>query len=173
MKRGELVDEMIARQAIKGDEQAILQVLFEYEDVLYRTAFAYLKNEHDALDAMQELMYRTLKKIHTVKEPAYVSTWLMRVLLNICHDMKTKQQRTIYTEQLDIEVQQQSNLEIVDMVNQLPLREQEIIYLKYFQQLQNKEIAELQAIPEGTVKSRIHSALKSLRKIVKQEGDWR
>ena len=57
----------IAKKAIKGDEQAFLQVMQLYKDTLYRTAFAFLKNEHDALEAMQEVTFRAYQKIHTVR----------------------------------------------------------------------------------------------------------
>ena len=89
--------EQVARQAIKGDEQAILMILEHYEETLYRTAYAYLRNEQDALDAMQELAYRALKKMHKVKEPAYMNAWLVRVLINICLDMKKKRVETVST----------------------------------------------------------------------------
>ncbi|WP_332651241.1 sigma-70 family RNA polymerase sigma factor [Lysinibacillus sp. 54212] len=165
------MDEKIIKRAIARDENAILQLLDFYEDTLYRTAYAYLKNEHDALDAMQELTYCTLKKLHTVKEPQYVRTWLMRVLLNICHDMNKKRKDVPFTDRLEGEATLDTDIEILQIIEGLPLREQEVIYLKYFQGLQNNEIAKLQNVPEGTVKSRVHSALKRLRSIVGQRGE--
>ena len=161
--------EKIARRAIGGDEQAILSLLEHYEESLYRTAYAYLRNEQDALDAMQELAYRALKKMHQVKEPAYVSTWLVRVLINICLDMKKKQQK--YTSDYKEPVyEQHSDFEVLDLIQHLPEQEQQAIYLKYVEQWTNKDIAQLQNIPEGTVKSRVHHALKKLRLLFGQGG---
>ena len=161
--------EKIARQAIGGDEQAILSLLEHYEETLYRTAYAYLRNEQDALDAMQELAYRALKKMHQVKEPTYVSTWLVRVLINICLDMKKKQQKyaSDYKEPV---YEQHSDFEVLDLIQHLPEQEQQAIYLKYVEQWTNKDIARLQNIPEGTVKSRVHHALKKLRLLFGQGG---
>ena len=68
----------IARKAIKGDDEAFLQIMQLYKDTLYRTAFAFLKNEHDALEAMQEVTFRAYQKIHTLKEPTYMKTWLSK-----------------------------------------------------------------------------------------------
>ena len=165
------MDEKIIKSAIAGNETAILQLLDFHEDALYRTAYAYLKNEHDALDAIQELTYRTLKKLHTVEEPQYVRTWLMRVLLNICHDMNKKQKDVSFIDTLEGESSLETDIEILQILEGLPLREREVIYLKYFQGMQNNEIAKVQNIPEGTVKSRVHSALKRLRSIVGQRGE--
>ena len=81
----------LMKRAITGDEQAIVLLLEHYEQGFYKIAFAYLKNEHDAVDAIQEMTYRCLKKIHTVNAPEYLQTWLVRILINICLDMKNKQ----------------------------------------------------------------------------------
>ena len=161
--------EQVARQAIKGDEQAILMILEHYEETLYRTAYAYLRNEQDALDAMQELAYRALKKMHQVKEPAYINTWLVRVLINICLDMKKKRVETVST-YAEPSYEVQTNFEVLDLISQLPEQEQQAIYLKYVEQRTNKDIATLQNIPEGTVKSRVHHALKKLRLLFGQGG---
>lgn len=52
----------IVQRAIRGDHQAILSLIEMDEDILYRMAFTYLKNEQDALDVMQDLVYKALKK---------------------------------------------------------------------------------------------------------------
>ncbi len=50
---------MLVRKAIKGDEEAFLALIHSYEEALYRTAISYLKNEGDALEALQEVtLYR-------------------------------------------------------------------------------------------------------------------
>lgn len=162
--------EDIAKRAIQGEQQAILALLAHYEETLYRTAYSYLRNEHDALDAMQELAYRTLKKIHQVKESKYVATWLVRVLINICQDMLAKR-GVVQEAVIERSYEQQTDFEMLDLLQQLPVHEQQAIYLKYVEQLTNKDIAQLQSIPEGTVKSRVHHALKKLRTLFGQGGD--
>lgn len=161
--------EQLAKRAIYGDEQAILTLLEHYEETLYRTAYAYLRNEQDALDAMQELAYRSFKKIHQVKEPAYINTWLVRVLINICLDMKKKRVDyvSVYAEP---SYEQKMDFEVLDMMSGLSEQEQQVIFLKYVEQRTNKEIASVQNIPEGTVKSRVHHALKKLRLLLRQGG---
>lgn len=46
-----------------------------HKEALYRTAYAFLKNEQDALEALQEITARAYQKIQTLKEPRYVKTW--------------------------------------------------------------------------------------------------
>lgn len=165
------MDEMLEVRAVKGDDQAILELLEQDEEILYRTAFAYVQNEQDALDAMQELTYKTFKKIHTVKEPTYVRTWLMRVLINCCLDMCKKRQKIMVNSE-QFAVNNTLSFEIQQMLVTLPLSEQQLIYMKYFQELKNKEIATIHQIPEGTVKSKLHAILKKLRKQVGERSDW-
>ena len=52
----------LEQRAIRGDQEAILSLIEMDEDILYRMAFTYMKNEQDTLDVMQELVYKALKK---------------------------------------------------------------------------------------------------------------
>lgn len=61
-------------------------------------------------------------------------------------------------------------LEIEEALETLPNKDQRLIHLKYFQDLKNKEIAMIENIPEGTVKSRLHHSLKKLRKFFSEKG---
>lgn len=160
-----MIELAIIEKAVQRDEEAFLQVLEAYEDVMYRTAFAYLKNEHDAIEAIQETTYRGFKHIHTVKEPPYIGTWLVRILLNVCHDMQKRKNRVELRETMEIEGEHNDSpkLEMIEAISQLPQEQQQLIYLKYFHDMKNIEIAHVQNIPEGTVKSRLHTALRKLR----------
>ncbi|WP_277587367.1 sigma-70 family RNA polymerase sigma factor [Psychrobacillus antarcticus] len=163
----------IANRAIKGDDQAFLQVMQLYKDTLYRTAFAFLKNEHDALEAMQEVTFRAYQKIHSIKEPTYMKTWLVRIMMNYCQDQLKKRKRYNSSKSLK-EIgftEDTTKLEIDEAIASLTSGEQQLIFLKYFQNTKIKEIAELEKIPEGTVKSRLHKALKSLRNFLSEKGD--
>lgn len=164
------MDEML-RRATTGDMQAIIELIEQDEEILYRTAYAYVKNEQDALDVMQELTYKALKKMHTVKKPQFARTWLMRVLINCCIDVLKKRPATT---ELDVEPASFDTYtgEVMQMLGTLSLDEQQLLYLKFFEERKNNEIAELQNIPEGTVKSRLHFILKKLRKQAGERSDW-
>lgn len=165
------MDEQLILQAISGDELAIIALIELDEEILYRTAYAFLKNEHDALDAMQELTYKALRKMKSVKEPKYARTWLMRVLINCCHDI-LKKRPAISDYQIEPIEPEQNYMAVHDMLKVLPLSEQQLIYMKYFQDMKNKDIARVTNIPEGTVKSRLHTILRKLRKSAGERSDW-
>lgn len=159
------------KRAITGDEQAIVMLLEHYEQGFYKIAFAYLKNEHDAVDAIQEMTYRCLKKIHTVNAPEYLQTWLVRILINICLDMKNKQARFDLQEHIEIENEETHPLELADVIEQLPIEQQELIYLRFFEDLKMKDIAHIQQVSEGTIKSRLHYTLRKLRGMLIERGE--
>ncbi|TSI05273.1 sigma-70 family RNA polymerase sigma factor [Lysinibacillus sp. BW-2-10] len=155
----------VAIRAINGDDKAFLLLLEQQEDVHYRIAYSYFKNEHDALDAIQEFTYRSLKKRHTVQKPEYLSTWLVRVLLNVCHDMKKKKKKIELRDSIELSEQvDNTHLELSEAISTLSPEQQQLIYLKYYRDLKMQEIAQEIRIPEGTVKSRLHTALRKLRK---------
>ena len=54
----------LEQRAIRGDQEAILSLIEMDEDILYRMAFTYMKNEQDTLDVMQELVYKALKNAY-------------------------------------------------------------------------------------------------------------
>lgn len=157
--------------AIKGEQEAFLQILKANEEIHYRIAFSILRNEQDSLDAIQEFTYKSLKKIHTVKNPKYLTTWLVRILINVCHDMNRKKNRVELKETIEEgDYTNSSNLELSDAISKLSVDQQLLIYLKYYKDLKNGEIANEMNVPEGTVKSRLHAALSKLRNLFTEGG---
>lgn len=172
IKGGMEMDEIeLAKQAINGNEVAQLQLLNLYKESMYRVAYSYMQNEHDANDALQEMTYQCLKNIHKVHSPQYFKTWLVRIVINTCLMMKRQHKRIVVTNDLLEQPQHMAELfELNNVISQLPIEQQELIHLKYFKDLKNSEIATLQNIPEGTVKSRLHKTLKKLRHLLGEGG---
>lgn len=162
----------LAKKAIAGDETALLQILKQEESTHYRIAFSYLKNEHDSLEAIQEFTFCCFRKIHTVKQAEFLNTWLIRVLLNVCSDIQKKKRRyELRNDVAEGTFQNDDNhLELSEAISKLTPKQQQLIYLKYYCDLKNKEIAKEMHISEGTVKSRLHTALKKLRFLFSEGG---
>jgi RNA polymerase sigma-70 factor (ECF subfamily) len=161
------------KRAIAGDDESFLLVMQINKEALYKTALAFLKNEHDALEAIQEVTYRAYKKIHTVKEPTYMKTWLTRIMMNYCQDQLKKNKRISNFEPVyeKSEKNDTVQLELQEALNRLSEMEQQLVYMKYFQDVKIKDIATMENIPEGTVKSRLHKIMKTLRQHLTEEGE--
>src|SRR5699024_3006731 len=81
------------KAAKKGDSEAFIQLLETQKEQIYRIAFAYLKNEQDALEAIQKVTFRAYKNIKKLKEAKYFSTWLTRIMINYCIDELKRKKR--------------------------------------------------------------------------------
>ncbi|ALS80346.1 sigma-70 family RNA polymerase sigma factor [Planococcus sp. ANT_H30] len=163
----------VARKAIQGEEEAFIALMHMHKEALLRTALAFLKNEHAALEALQETTYRAFKKIHTLKEPAYAKTWLIRIMINYCQDQLKRGKRFVLSEKnLDLPVLDNlAQIELQEALSTLSPTEQQLIYMKYFQDVKIKDIAAIEKIPEGTVKSRLHKTLRTLRRYLEDKGE--
>ena len=68
------------------------EILASYEK-LYRLAFSYVKNEQDAMDVVQESVYKAMKNASQIKEKKYIKTWLWRIVINTAVDATRRQSR--------------------------------------------------------------------------------
>ena len=163
----------VARKAIEGDEEAFVALMQLHKEALLRTALAFLKNEHEALEALQETTFRAYKKIGSLKEPAYAKTWLIRITINYCQDQLKKDKRYVRDgKDADSAVSDDlTQIELQEALSTLSESEQQLIYMKYFQDVKIKDIAAIEKIPEGTVKSRLHKTLRTLRTHFEGKGE--
>ena len=161
------------KKAIKGDDEAFLQLIQTYKIDLYKTALSYLRNEEEALEAIQEVTYRSYKSIRKLKEPSFFKTWLIRIMINYCNDQLKKKKRLVLNNKLlDVQAvsENYTEMELKDALLGLDDRSREILTLKYFNDLKINEIAESMQCPEGTVKTWLNKALKALRSKLEEKG---
>ena len=62
------------------------QILDNYE-AMYRLAYSYVRNEEDALDIVQESVYKAIKNAGKVQQEAYIRTWIWRIVMNTAVDL--------------------------------------------------------------------------------------
>ena len=163
--------------AKKGDKEAFSRVIQNVKVKLYKTAMAILKNDDDACDAIQETLISVYKNINTLEHLEYFQTWIIRILINKCYDIMKKNQKIInINEKISNEVDSfyemystESELELI--LNKIEKDLKMVTVLYYYDELPVKEIAISLNIPEGTVKSRLSRARKSISEIYKLGGE--
>lgn len=144
-------------------EQFTAQVL-SCEEMLYKVAMAMLKNEDDALDAIQNALLRAYERLDTLRNEEYFRTWLVRILINACKKQLRAQRRSAeYTEISRAGASQQEAVEVRSAVEGLPLKLRQVVALYYMQDFSTKEIADILRIPKGTVLSRLSRAREMLK----------
>lgn len=140
---------------------------------LYRTAWAILGNEADAGDALQEATIRAYRAFDQLKGgQAAFPAWMRRILVNTCTQILRKRMRVIPVERPEDlaggeavapDVEMQMGSDVWDAVKELDERFRAVVVLRFMQDMQLEDIATALDIPLGTVKSRLHTALKQLR----------
>ncbi|HLO11620.1 MAG TPA: sigma-70 family RNA polymerase sigma factor [Pseudoneobacillus sp.] len=166
-------EDQLVQRAIKGDDEAFLKLMQLYKVDLYKTALSFLKNEGEALEAIQEVTFRAYKSIQSVRETSYIKTWLVRIMINYCNDQLRKSKRVVLNEDILQSkgiYENHDQMELKEIMLDLDDRSREILTLKYFHDLKIKDIASTLECPEGTVKTWLNKALKSLRGKLEEKG---
>lgn len=140
--------------------------------MVYRLAFTYLKNSHDADDITQEvfLKYVTLDK--TFQSDEHLKSWLITVTINHCKNL-LKSSWFKKTQPLDenIQFEQQKNSNLYHAVMTLSKDYRTVIYLFYYEDYSTKEIASMLGKNESTIRSHLARARKKLKNILLE--DWK
>lgn len=149
------------RAAQKGDNNAFIRLVKEYEKSMYRIARAILKSDTKCADAIQETILKAFQSINSLREPAYFKTWLTRILVNECTNILRFERKVIPMEVLEDRpagMNEYERLEIQNAIEYLEDGLRVLVTLFYYEDMSLKEISLLLNMPEGTVKSRLHRA---------------
>lgn len=169
VKKGVIHIEKLIKKAKRGNKTAFIQCIRPYEADLYRMAFVYMKNEHDAIDVVQETILKAYEKINTLKEPAYFKTWLIKIVINTCLSKLKRSEKVIHIDEKQlaslhvIQTDITLRLTLENMIEELTSEEKNVILLHFYQGYSFKETSEILEIPLGTTKSVCYRALKKLR----------
>ncbi len=164
----------LVKKAKKGDGEAFVSLVKQYEDVLYRAASRLLNNDEDVADAMQDAIISAYENLHTLKNEEYFNTWICKILINKCNSLLNKNKNVsginehLLPEKRNDEFQK---IELEDALNSLNEVYRLALILYYIVGLNVKEISEFLKEPEGTIKSRLSRAKSILRNnYYKNEG---
>ncbi|MCR8644970.1 sigma-70 family RNA polymerase sigma factor [Paenibacillus sp. N1-5-1-14] len=171
----------LVERARTYDDSAFAELMDHVKTMLYRIAYMHLKNEHDALDALQETTYRAYKAIRKLREPHLFRTWVTRIMLHVCMDELKRQSRG-FRKKIDMQVNlqmtsghtqldQHDAIDLHMAIDRLKPQSKQIVILKYLEDLTIVQIAGLLDQPEGTTKTHLHKALTELRTIMGKEGE--
>lgn len=170
------MDIQFIKRALEGDKNAFYTLVSSEKRRLYHIAFAYLKNEEDALEAVQETTYRAWMNRKKVRDPKYFSTWLIRVLIHYCIDEQKRNKKVLpllcEPDQSDYEKYDPSKFDLEIALESLEPKYRHMIILKYYQDMTIKEMAETLERPESTIKTWLYKALKQLRNRMSKGGEF-
>ena len=156
--------EMI-RKAQMGDQDAFCTLMDSQMQSMYKIAWAYLKNEEDIADAIQDTICSCYEKIGTLRTREYFRTWLIRILINHCKDILARRRRALPMDELPEAGAFEDSYKEAEwrhIMQQLTEENRTVMLLYYMEELPVKEIAALLEMKENTVKSRLRRGRKQL-----------
>ncbi|KAA3609670.1 MAG: RNA polymerase sigma factor [Calditrichaeota bacterium] len=147
--------------------QAFENLYRAYEQQLLSTAHRMLGNTQDAEDAVQLAFLKLYRNIGKFKFKSKISTYLFRILLNVCFDqMKKKKQKITYQQQpvpMSYSEKPDLKLHLEKAIAALPEKMQACFVLFAIQDLKQEEISQILDMKIGTVKAHIFAAKAKLR----------
>lgn len=177
-----LEDETLIAAAQHGDAGAFEELVRRYQEAAFRAAFLVLRDADEAQDAAQEAFVKAFKALSRFKRGLEFRPWLLRIVVNQSLTMlRSRRRGSAAAERLAAGVQSLPHTideAVIDRERARlvwaaldSLREQErvVVYLRYFLNLPERELAEYLGCAQGTVKSRLHRSLRKLRDIVVQQ----
>lgn len=159
------------------NRQKAEELLIENRYELYKIAYAFLRNESDAMDAVQETIIKVLSNIAKLRNDEAYLFWVKQILINECRRLLSKRRKVIYIDDKLLDSQEKEiyekelNISLIEAIDKLTDKEREVILLYYMEDMDIKTVAAFLKCPEGTVKSRMSSAKSRLRKILGEGGE--
>lgn len=157
--------------------EKLVSYIIENQDKFYRLAFSYVKNQEDALDAVQNSVCKALEHYESLRNEAAIKTWFYRIVINESIALLKAKNRVVLSEDdeyWDIPYEEtgfQIHDDLYEQINQLEKDVQNIIKLRFYEELSLNEIARIVKMNLNTVKAKLYRGLKTLKVKVEEEAD--
>jgi RNA polymerase sigma-70 factor (ECF subfamily) len=156
-----------------GDAQAFGALLENHYDHIYRTAWKWCGDRHDAEDVAQDVCVKLGQAIGGFDGRSAFSSWVYRITLNAVRDMQRAGKRRgqhadhyakITPGQHPPEQEEAATSgQLWAAVRKLPEKQRDAVLLVYAEELSHGAAAEIMGIKEATVSFHVHEARKTLR----------
>jgi RNA polymerase sigma-70 factor (ECF subfamily) len=166
-------DADLVRALNAGDASAFDALYYRHRDWVVRLAQRFTGNGDDALDVLQETFSYFFRKFPGFVLTASITTFLYPVVKNLSIAARRKRTRQVQLVEGDarpdptapaaVDYGKQRE-ELAEVLAVLPEAHREVLLMRFVDGMSLIEIAEALAIPEGTVKSRLHNAVATLRR---------
>jgi RNA polymerase sigma-70 factor (ECF subfamily) len=176
------------RVRMEDDEQAFARLVRRWEGPIQRLCARMAGDTHRGEDLAQETFARVFARRKDYQPNGRFSTWLWRIALNLCYDELRRRQRreesslddalggtmtdlaTLAAPEAGPDrtlAEQERGQMVRQALNQLPETYRTVLVLRHYESLKFGEIADVLAVPEGTVKSRMAEALTRMSRLLK------
>lgn len=174
-------DVALVRRARAGDYQAFEQLFERYRTLVYRFAYQMTGRRDDAEDIAQEAFVRAYQNLHRYRDEAKFTTWILRIVTNLCTDqVRMSTRRTALEQQeaagaLDWMTMGDTDDPVANLegdrrkavlrkaLNALPVHHRTMIILRDLEEREYPEISAILGCTVGGAKLRVLRARRALR----------
>ena len=184
-----LADDMLVARYSEGDNKAFDELLARYQGKLFNYIYFIVRNLELAEDIFQETF---VKAITTIQQGRYTASgkfgaWLTRIAHNIIIDgfRQERNENTISNDETEVDlfndadlcddnvetqmINEQTLTDVRRLVDALPDNQREVVYMRFYQDLSFKEIADITGVSINTALGRMRYALLNMRRIAEEK----
>jgi len=169
-------------QARAGDPAAWDALFRRYQLPLYVFVIELVRDEQAALDLVQESFIAAVRHLGTLRDDDRFGSWLFGIAHQKCVQRWRKRTEVLLEEVPeppekfddgpdDLLIRREQEAAFMSLLEQLPASQRAVLLLHYVEDFSLEEIARITDAPPGTVKSRLHYAKKSLRKLLEARNE--
>jgi RNA polymerase sigma-70 factor (ECF subfamily) len=175
-------EQLPVSQAKAGEPEAWDALFRRYQLPLYVYVFELVHDEQTSLDLVQETFIAAVRHIGGLRDDGKFGSWLFGIAHQKCIQRWRKQNREeILPDKIaeapdesennpdNLLIRQEQEAEFMNLLNQLPFPQRSVLLLYFVEDFSLEEIAGITGAAVGTVKSRLHYAKKSLRKLLEEK----
>ena len=184
-----LTDDMLVARYSEGDNKAFDELLARYQSKLFNYIFFIVRSQELAEDIFQETF---VKAITTIQQGRYTpsgkfGSWLTRIAHNMIVDSyrQERNENTISNDEVEVDlfndadlcddnietqmVNEQTLTDVRRLMDALPSNQREVVYMRYYQDLSFKEIAEITGESINTALGRMRYAIMGMRRMAEEK----
>jgi RNA polymerase sigma-70 factor (ECF subfamily) len=182
-------DGRLVRRAQRGDQEAFAELVTCHQRYVYNLAYRLLRDADEAEDLAQEAFLRAWQGLSSFRGEAKFTTWLYRIVTNLCYNRLTSLRRQLLNIGLEEAENPSAPLALPSneepaaavaaaeqraflhrQIAALPAKYQLVITLFYLQEFSYQEIAQVLDLPLGTVKTHLFRARERLKRQIQASG---
>ena len=184
-----LTDDMLVVRYSEGDNKAFDELLNRYQSKLFNYIYFIVRSQELAEDFFQETF---VKAIMTIQQGRYTANgkfgaWLTRIAHNLIIDgfRQERNENTVSNDETEVDLfndadlcddniemqmmNEQTLCDVRRLVDALPDNQREVVYMRFYQDLSFKEIADITGVSINTALGRMRYALLNMRRIAEEK----
>lgn len=164
----------------RSSKRELRRAICAQRERLYRLAWAWCHNQHQAEDLVQETVTRGLSKLDSLRDESRLSVWLTRIMANLFRDQLRRHKEETGTDIEPVEYEETperaaDRLQLVHNTRRaiaaLKDDHRQIITLVDISGFSYADTAKILDVPVGTVMSRLSRARAKLRELLEKQAD--